>query len=81
MTNLHDFSIAAQGCRRRSCLVLGSRQNCERLIMLHGAHARDAAQTLDPQGCGSRRDSEVVQNDSFAEQCGSVGSLKMSAIR
>lgn len=75
MTNLHDFSIAAQGRRRRSCLVLGSRQDCERLIMLHGAHARDAAQTLDPQGCGSRWDPQVVEDDPLAKQSGCVGGL------
>ena len=75
MTNLHDFSIAAQGCRRCSCLVLGSRQDCERLIMLHGAHARNAAQTLDPQGCGSGWDPQVVEDDPLAEQSGCVGGL------
>ena len=49
--------------------------------MWHGCDGLHAGHALNAQGCGSRRDSEVVQNDSFAEQCGSVGSLKMSAIR
>jgi hypothetical protein len=76
--HLHDFAVAAQGRGGGGCLILSGGEYSERLIMWHGSKSGHSGETLKAEGCRGCRDAQVIENDTFAQEGGGVGGLKVS---